>query len=62
MYGHLHRPETQAIAVWPSNSSSHSPPNEASGNPGLQYASLGHTLWASYIKQYTMPCDKVTYA
>ena len=49
MSGHLHRPETQAIAEWPSNSSSHSIPNDAAGNPGLQYASQDDTLKASYI-------------
>ena len=49
MFGHLHWPETQAIAEWPSNSSSHSIPNEAAGNLGQQHASQDDTLKASYI-------------
>ena len=62
MFGHLHRPETPDMTEWPSNSSSHSIPNEAAGNLGLQYASPDDTLKASYIMQHTIPGGKVTHA
>ena len=62
MFGHLHRPETPDMTEWSSNSSSHSIPNEAAGNLGLQYASPDDTLKASYIMQHAIPGGKVTHA